>query len=58
MTVARQAPLHGILQARRLERVAISFSGDRPDPGTKPVSPALQVESKGQGVLTGLMKMF
>ena len=37
--------VHGILQARILEWVAISFSsGDLPDPGSKPaslVSPAL-----------------
>ena len=38
----------GISQARILEWVAISFSGDLPDPGIKfasPVSPALQVDS-------------
>ena len=33
--------VHGILQARMLERVAISFSRDLPDPGIKPRSPAL-----------------
>jgi hypothetical protein len=36
--------VHGILQARILERVAISFSRDLSDPGIKPmslVSPAL-----------------
>ena len=36
--------VHGILQARVLERVAISFSRDLSDPGIKPmslVSPAL-----------------
>ena len=33
-TVAHQAPLYGISQARILERIAISFSpGDLPDPG-------------------------
>ena len=40
--------VHGIPQARILERVAISFSGGLLDPGTKPaslVSPALQVGS-------------
>jgi len=36
---------HGILQARILERVAISFSRDLPYPGIKPVSPALQADS-------------
>ena len=34
--------VRGILQARILEWVAISFSGDLPDPGIKPRSPALQ----------------
>ena len=37
--------VHGILQARILERVAFSFSRDRPNPGTKPRSPARQVAS-------------
>ena len=37
--------LHGILQARILEWVAISFSrGQFPDPGIEPRSPALQVD--------------
>ena len=36
---------HGILQARILERVAISFSRDLPDPEIKPVSPAWQMDS-------------
>ena len=45
-TVARQAPPSvGILQARILEWVAISFSGDLPNPGIKPRSPALQADS-------------
>ena len=35
----------GILQARILEWVAISFSGDLPDPGIEPSSPALQADS-------------
>ena len=34
----------GILQARILEWVAISFPGDLPDPGIKPQSRALQAE--------------
>ena len=34
--------VHGILQARILEWVAISFSGDHPEPGIKPESPELQ----------------
>ena len=33
--------VHGILQARILEWVAISFPGDLPDPGIEPTSPAL-----------------
>ena len=33
--------VHGIFLARILEWVAISFSWDIPDPGIKPVSPAL-----------------
>ena len=40
--------VHGILQARILEWVAISSSGHFPDPGIKPrspVSPALQMDS-------------
>ena len=37
--------VHGILQARILEWVAIPFSGDLPNPGIKPRSPALQAGS-------------
>ena len=40
--------VHGILQARILEWVAISSPGDLPNPGIKPVfpvSPALQADS-------------
>ena len=33
--------VHGILQARILEWVAISFSRDLPNPGMEPTSPAL-----------------
>ena len=41
-TVAFQAPLvHGILQARILEWVAISYCKDLPNPGIETVSPAL-----------------
>ena len=36
--------VHGILQARILQWVAISFSGDLPHPGIKPRSPALQAD--------------
>ena len=37
--------IHGILQARILEWVAISFSGDLPDPGIEPRSPELQADA-------------
>ena len=37
--------MHGILQARILEWVAISFSGDLPHPGIEPESPVLQADS-------------
>ena len=37
--------VHEILQARILEWVAISFSGDLPDPGIEHGSPALQAEA-------------
>ena len=38
--------VHGILQAGGiLEWVAIPFSGDLPDPGIEPKSPALQADS-------------
>ena len=37
--------VHGILQARVLEWVAISFSGDLPNPGIEPTSPTLQTYS-------------
>ena len=37
--------VHGILQARILEWVAVSFSGDLPNPGIEPRSPALQADS-------------
>ena len=37
--------VHGILQARILEWVAISSPGDLPNPGIKPRSPALQADS-------------
>ena len=37
--------VHGILQARRLEWVAIPSPGDLPDPGIEPGFPALQADS-------------
>ena len=44
-TVALQAPVCGILQARILEWVAIPFPEDLPDLGIEPGSPSLQAES-------------
>ena len=37
--------VHGILQARILEWVAIPFSGDLPNPGIEPRSPILHMDS-------------
>ena len=37
--------VHGILQARKLEWVAIPISGDLPNPGIEPRSPTLQEDS-------------
>ena len=37
--------VHGILQARILEWVAVPFSGDLPHPGIKPGAPELQADS-------------
>ena len=37
--------VHGILQARILEWIAISFSRDLPDPGIEPRSPALREDA-------------
>ena len=37
--------VHGILQARILEWVAMPTSGELPNPGIKPRSPTLQVDS-------------
>ena len=37
--------VHGILQARILEWDAVPSPGDPPNPGIKPSSPALQVDS-------------
>ena len=37
--------VHGILQARILEWVAVSFPGDLPNPGIEPGSPTLQADS-------------
>ena len=45
--------VHGILQPRILEWVAIPFSRDLPNPGIEPVSPTLQavVPSEPLGML-------
>ena len=40
--------VHGILQARILEWVAISFSRDLPNPEIKPGSPAQKTDYKGK----------
>ena len=51
--------VHGVLQARILEWVAISFSGDLPSPGIEPRSPALQAVSlptELEGKLPGITK--
>ena len=40
-----RSSVHGILQPRILEWVAISFSGDLPDPGIEPRSPTLHADS-------------
>jgi len=37
--------VHGILQARILEWVALPISKDLPNPGSKPRSPTLQADS-------------
>ena len=37
--------VHGILQARVLEWVALPFSRDLPNPGIEPKSPTLQADS-------------
>ena len=37
--------VHGILQARMLEQVAIPSPGDLPDPGMEPESPVPQADS-------------
>ena len=61
--------VHGILQARILEWVAIPFSGDCPSPGIEPRSPILQVDSlpaeppgkpknTGVGILSLLQGIF
>ena len=41
--------VHGILQARVLDWIAIPFSGDLPDLEIEPRSPALQADSLPSG---------
>ena len=53
--------VHGIPQARILEWVAISYSGDLPDPGIKPTSPSLAdgfFTSKPLGKQCLLVRLF
>ena len=53
-TVVRQAHFHRIFQARILEWLPFPTPGDLPNPGIKPVSPALQADSlplSHQGIL-------
>ena len=37
--------VHGVLQARMLEWIAVPIPGDHPDPGIGPGSPTLQADS-------------
>ena len=49
--------VHGILQARILEWVAVPFSRDLPNPGTEPRCLSLQADSlPAEGILKGLEK--
>ena len=53
--------VHGILQARILEWVAISFFRDLPNPGIEPRSPTLQADaltSEPPGKLSGGFFLF
>ena len=50
--------VHGILQARTLEWVAIPSPGDLPDPGIIPVSPAWQADSLPLNHLGSLFYIF
>jgi len=44
-TTACQVPVHGFLQARILEWIAMLSSRDLPNPGIEPRSPTLQADS-------------
>ena len=51
--------VHGILQARILERVALPFSRDLPNPGIEPRSPTVQLcsllsEPPGKTKISGM----
>ena len=48
--------VHGILQARILEWVAISFSGDLPDPGIEAGSPAFQAMRENQKTFKHMLR--
>ena len=50
--------VHGILQARILEWVAISFSRDLPDPGMEPRSPTLQADTLTSEPLSNFLSKF
>ena len=57
---AWQATVHGILQARILEWVAIPFSRDLPNPGIERGPPALQADSSSSeplGEFSGAAKL-
>ena len=45
VTLWSGSSVHGMLQARILEWVAISFFGGLPNPGIEPMCPALQAVS-------------
>ena len=52
--------IHGIFQARVLEWVTISFSGDLPDPGIEPGSPTLEADaltSEPPGLIQPIMAL-
>ena len=50
--------VHGILQSRTLEWVAIPLPGDLPNPGIEPRSLALQVDSLPSESLGGLLLFY
>ena len=50
--------VHGILQARILEWVAIPSSRDLPGPGIEPTSPALQADSLSLSYWGSLLYMY